>query len=278
MNKKLIKIYLLIFVAYFSVSMLLPKAFPESYKIFNYFRLKAAVKIKSQPVLALPIITHDKINIMFILDDGWETQYSIGYDLFQRHNMKANISVVPYLVGHEKYMTLNQISDLYIDGWDILNHTYNHYDLTNLDSKEKLKQFNKGRSWLKSHEFVRTMDVVIFPGGFYDHTTIEILADNSFKSARSLEEVWDISLSEKERNMTIRNLDSSINPLWAMDWIDEAIDSGTDIIFVLHKLENVTTDTGMQYNPEKLEEILNYITSKKQRVNVVTYSQWLNSK
>lgn len=276
MGKKHFKVYILFFVSFAFISMILPKVFPRSNKMFNNLWVKAVVKVSSKPVLAQPLSTNSKINIVFILDDGWETQYTIGYKLLKKYNMSGNISAIPSLVGHENYMTINQMADLYINGWDILNHTFNHYDITSLSSKESLKEFNKGRSWLKSHGFTRAKDVVIFPGGFYDNEIIDALMNSKYTSARGLEKVWNFQPGLKETNVSIRNLDSSIEPLWAMDWIDESIDNNKDIFFILHKLEKVTTSTGMQYEPKKLEEILNYIAAKKDKVNVVTYSQWLN--
>lgn len=275
MNRKLIKIYILIFISYVAVSMNLPNVFPKSYKVFNNFRLKVETRVKSEKVAAFPV-TEGKINLMFIMDDGWETQYTVGYNLLKKYGIKANISVIPSLVGENEYMTLDQLSDMYINGWDMLNHTYNHYYLNDLNLKQKIKEFNKGRKWLVFHEFTRAKDDVVFPGGYYNKNTIDVLKSNNYKSARSLGEVWNISSEVKGSNVDIINLDSSVEALWAMDSINDALDKKRDIIFVLHKLEKVTTNTGMQYDPQRLEEILNYINAKREKVNVVTYSQWLN--
>lgn len=278
MNKKLIKIYVLMFISYFAFSMLFPNVLPESYKVFNTYYLKAKVKVISEEVTTLPLVTKGKINVMFVMDDGWKSEYTIGYNLFKQYGMKANIAAIPSLVEKDGYMTLNQLSDLYINGWDILSHTYNHYNLIDLSSDEKISEFNKTRSWLLSHGFVRTKDIVVFPGGYYDKNTIDILKTNNYKSARSLEEVWNIPSEIKESNVNIIILDSSFKAEWAINSIDDALINNKDIIFILHKLEKVTTNTGMQYDPQSLEKILDYVSSKKEKVNVVTYSQWLNIK
>lgn len=278
MNKKLIKIYILMFISYFAFSMLFPNVLPESYKVFNTYYLKAKIKITSEEVTTLPSVTKGKINVMFVMDDGWKSEYTIGYNLFKQYGMKANIAAIPSLVGKDGYMTLNQLSDLYINGWDILSHTYNHYSVIDLSSDEKISEFNKTRSWLLSHGFVRTKDIVVFPGGYYDQNTIDVLKTNNYKSARSLKEVWNIPSEIKESDVNIIILDSSFKADWAIHSIDNALINNKDIIFILHKLEKVTTNTGMQYDPQSLEQILDYVSSKKEKINVVTYSQWLNIK
>jgi hypothetical protein len=271
MEKKLIRFYLIFIILFASVSMLLPKLFPKSHKLFNYLWVKSNVAVKNQPVLAQLPYTGEKISILFIMDTAWETQYTVGYKLLSKHQMPGNISVIPDLIDQEKYITLNQLADLYIKGWDLLNGPYDNPGFANL-----IKELNKGRSWLKSHEFKRTKDVVVLSGNSYDNKTIGVLKDNNFKSVRTINEVWNTESVEKNQKVSVINIDSSTDPLWVMDWIDEAVESKKDIVFILHKLEKITSETGMQYEPQNFEKILNYISERKELMDVITYSQWLD--
>ena len=93
----------------------------------------------------------DTARIIFVMDDGFETQYSQGFAMLREYNYKGCIAVIPAAVETAGYMSYGELADLYLSGWDMLNHTYNHVTLAGLTAETQLKQMTDGRNWLESH-------------------------------------------------------------------------------------------------------------------------------
>ena len=74
------------------------------------------------------------------------------------------------------------------------------------------------------------------------------------------------------------NLTTDVETEWAKDWIDQAIEEKKTLIFVNHRFANNATDdpTGMVFDKKKFREIVDYLDQLREKVEVITYSEWIN--
>lgn len=222
----------------------------------------------------VPPLPESNAYAVIVMDDGWETQFTKGYEIMSRYGMKGCISAVPTLIDVEGYMSFEQLASVYIDGWDILNHTYSHECLVELSEKDQAVQMIAAREWLVDHSFERGADIVVFPNGMFSNDTINALDKNDFSAG--IKSVWDTKVGCQREDIEICNLisDSTMKEVKAA--VDKAIATGNICIIMLHKIEPVTMDDYMQIDEELFEEVIEYLYNNREDISVVTMSQLFN--
>lgn len=215
-------------------------------------------------------------NAVIIMDDGWETQYTRGFQILKQYNMKADIAVVPTLVDKEGYMSYSQLANLYTNGWDMLNHTYDHVELGGLSEQEQQYEIEKGQDWIKGHKLTRESNILIYPNGSYTGLTIQILKKEKIEAARSLNSIWVSRTGSSLENTDICNLYSYILIDRVQEAIDKAVNNNGTVIIMLHKIEPVTDDTNMQIDEDTFKEVISRLS--KSGLNVLTLSELLSVK
>lgn len=96
------------------------------------------IKTPSTPVKPFeePIIT-------ITFDDGWESIYSKGATIFQKHGVRTTQYILSGTFGYHNYLSKDQVLSLHNAGHDIQSHTVSHNDLTSLSPEDldfELKQ------------------------------------------------------------------------------------------------------------------------------------------
>ncbi len=215
--------------------------------------------------------------ISFILDDGWSTQYSQGYAELQKYDYPASIAVIPAAVNTENYMSYSELADLYLDGWDMLNHTYNHVLLSGSEPNEQLLQMTKAREWLQSRGLKRGCDIVVYPGGEFDDNTVNALEAGGFSAGRSLKSLWSAQAGCSLENVEICNLMCDMSFENVEEAVNKAIRSGSALILIVHKIEPVTDDAHMQVPSEYFSRVVEYVHKNENSLRVMTLTQLLES-
>jgi peptidoglycan/xylan/chitin deacetylase (PgdA/CDA1 family) len=273
MDKPLIKLYLILTASIALVVVFIPTiAYRTSAWTENtmaeaellLYNAEGVVPVKQDPA---------KGNIVIIMDDGWKTQYTAGYQILKNAGLKANIAVIPAAVGTEGYMSYKQLADLYKEGWDMLNHTYNHADLSSLSKEQQTQQIIKGREWLIGHQLERGSDILVYPGGRFSDVTINLLSDTGVAAARSLKSVWVTDIDCTLEDAEICNMVNDITVNMVQSALDKAADNRSTVIILLHKIEPVTDDLGMQLEVENFKEIAALILNYRDQLNVITMSE-----
>lgn len=219
----------------------------------------------------------DKANIIFTMDDGWETQFTKGFQILKDRGIKASIAVIPTKIGTEGYMSLSQLNTLYSSGWDLMNHTNTHRHLANLNKQEQKKELNKARKWLNRNCFTRASNIAVYPYGSYNQDTLKTLQEEHYRSARTIKDGIETNDIKKYEIRTI-NLLPSTDISWVKDQIDLAIKTKQTIVFTNHRFDNKADKAQMNFDPEKFRTIVNYVDSKKNELNILTFSEWLDLK
>ena len=277
MDKSLIKLYLFITAAAVLLVLLVPIALGHTSAwaedAWTHVQLAA-----SDHVMSIPQMPAQKGHIVFVMDDGWETQYTAAYPLFEKYGYPACIAVIPAAVDTDNYMSYRQLADLYLDGWDMLNHTYNHLNLAELSEQAQAEQMNKSREWLESHGLKCGADILVYPGGAFNQTTLDVMKREDFAAGRSLKSLWLADQASSLEDAEVCNLISGMPFDAVKAAVDKTMSNGSTVIFMMHKIEPITDGTHMQIEEYFLEQILSYIAAYADRLNVVTMTQLLSVK
>jgi len=208
-----------------------------------------------------------------MFDDGWASVYTNAYPLFQKYGIKGSVAVIPGLTGESEYIDYAGIGELYIQGWDILNHSYSHMENMYDQPDELLLEFNRAREWMSRNYLVKGADMAVIPYGECNPYLIRLLAENGYTSIRTSSNI-----------ITIHNNNTTYYPVRAISPHDKssldliledmfmAYHDGIDVLFILHKIEPAHDEYRMTFYPESLDLLLQYIDENKDKYQVVPYS------
>lgn len=132
--------------------------------------------------------------IILTFDDGWNSQYE-AYKLLKQYNYKGTLYIISSLIGKKERLTIDNLNDMYNDGWDICNHTANHVALTKVSAEEAYDEISSCSSWLIDNGFTRNSGYKHFayPEGAYNNNIINILKKQGFLTARTVNSGSDTS-------------------------------------------------------------------------------------
>jgi len=245
-----------------------------SFLIENGKNIYIAKKLSNDVIeINKEIIDYDKTKIVFIFDDGWKTVYSEGYKIMNKYNHKGTISVIPSRVDEREYMTYEELSDLYLSGWDLLNHSYSHKEDNYDNTDELFSDFNKGRQWMNNRYIGRCNDMVVMPYGEINPYLITKLKDAKYHSVRTSDNIIILEDNMKYYPITTINLLTDLRVNEVKDILTQRTSESKTIIFILHKIGEGNDGYGMIYSKKKLEEIIIFIDEHKDKFEVTTYSQ-----
>jgi peptidoglycan/xylan/chitin deacetylase (PgdA/CDA1 family) len=219
---------------------------------------------------SIPPVLKDKAHVVFTMDDGWLSEYTESYPILSKYGFKGSVAVIPSRVGRERYMSLDQLRELHDKGWDLLNHTFHHYDLSKLSKDQQREEVNSAREWMSTHCMPENSDVVVYPYGTYNKSMEEVIKEEGYRGARSLE-----SVQKGDKHSELLVLYPGLKPSDVKDIIDKAVESRQDIILVNHKFSLEADKYDMNYDPKDFEAVVKYIASQKDQLEVITYSQWM---
>lgn len=236
--------------------------------------LSIAMRLSKGVAKANTTIDSDKSKVVFLFHGGWESVYKEAYELFKHLNYKGSISVIPSRVGEVGYMTYEQLSEMYMEGWDLLNLSYSHKEDLYNKTDELLSDFNKARKWMKNRYIGEQSNMAVIPYGDVNPYLIEKMKNNGYKSIMTSD---NIIILDKYK---IEYLHVSTISLLTNVTVDEvikklmtALEEPKTIMFILHKIEDGDDGSDMKYSRDKLEQILMFINQHKDKLQVITYSQ-----
>jgi len=220
------------------------------------------------------VVDSKKVRIVFMFDDGWSSVYSEAYDVLKKSNYKASVPIIPSLVDEKEYMSYEELSELYLQGWDLLNHSYSHKKNIYENTDKLFSDFNIAKQWMENRYLGRYSDMVVMPYGEINPYLISQLKDTGYRNIRTSDNI--IILNQEQIDYlpvyTINLLtDVSVNEVKDL-LIKENIETKI-IIIILHKIADGDESYGMSYSKVKFEQVVNFIEENNDQFEVITYSE-----
>ncbi len=235
-----------------------------------------------------------RAQVLFTFDDGW---YDLvdpaiannAFSILSSRDFPATVwakeSSVEGYTGSNRtlnngsyYLNETDLDRLYAAGWDIGNHTVNHPDsfdgMTDDQKRQQIRQeYEHCQQWLIDRSWERGAHFACYPSGIYDENIISILKDIGVLAARTTVYGMQTLPVDNLYKLKCIFIDSSNTVAMAEQQIDKAIATGSTIIFMLHKVEDSTDALSLS----DFEELVQYVYSKGDSVDVTTMSGWYDS-
>lgn len=123
-----------------------------------------------------------KKNVILTFDDGYEDNYKEMLPILEAHNMKAVVYVITNLVGHEGYLTLEQLKEMTQRGVEIGSHTANHRPLDELTTEELKHELGASKQYLEWSGISPVLSLS-YPNGAYNDEVMKVAKDTGYLTA-----------------------------------------------------------------------------------------------
>ena len=227
----------------------------------GFLSLLSLIACSEESTKVIPLqneIKDDTANVIFIMDDGWETQYTEGYRILDKYGLKGNIAVVTDTVNWGNYLSEKQLDEIYDRGWDLINHTQTHTRLTDLTKHEQKREIVRASKWLSKKGYKRGAETFIYPYGAYNDDTIEILEEEGFRWART---AFDGENANKAVNLEVYGYELlyGLEPSLVKRRINSVIEGKNTLVIYNHKFGKTDDGSKMTYDTDSFEEVVSYI-------------------
>ena len=223
-----------------------------------------------------------KALIPFQFDHPFITQYKNLKPLFDSKGIKASLMVTPSEVGKSKFfMSWDQLTEMYNEGWEIGSHTVNHYDLRDVKISTIRHELSQSKAILEAHGFQNIKNFA-YPHSYYDEKALSVMSEY-YRSARTSVAQTGYFLNPKHINpyelSSYEGRFTTENVVDAYTYIDKAKKEGKWLIFTLHEVrDNESADDILEKNEisdiKALEILIDYIQARD--IPIVTTEQALN--
>ena len=202
--------------------------------------------------------------VTLCFDDAYEEVYTIGFPILREYGIRGTLGIITDEIGgsFEGYpiMNLEQIKELYNNGWEIASHSITHPFLTTLTDEEVINELLNSRNTLRGFGFkVNAFEV---PYGNYDDRIYNLVKKYYYSCRPS---IWGTnSIPVEDRYMLkskwVRN-DSSET---IKTWIDDAIANDVWLIIMFHNIDKPEREYNI--SSEDLRSVSQHLAEQKIKV------------
>ncbi|NLX64231.1 MAG: polysaccharide deacetylase family protein [Clostridiaceae bacterium] len=119
--------------------------------------------------------------IIITFDDGYVSNYTIGYPILKKYGFKACIFVITDAIGRSNYLTEGQLREMSSSGViDVQNHSASHSYYLYADSKEDMaEELSKSRSRIENITG-KEVNVFCYTCGKYSQRLVDELIEQNY--------------------------------------------------------------------------------------------------
>jgi len=217
---------------------------------------------------------NDKTKIVFMFDGGWKSIYTDAYKIIDKYNYQGNIAIISSLIGTEEHLSYNQLSKLYLQGWELLNHSYYHKNDMYDKCDEVLSDFNKAKKWMENRYIGKSSNKIVMPYGEINPYLINQLKNEGYHSVRTSDNILILDSDKIQYHpVTVVNLLAYISVDEVKDILIQSQSKDKTIIFILNRIQDTNNGIESIYSKEKLQQIITFINENEDKFQVITYSQ-----
>jgi len=240
------------------------------------FRINFTAAAGETPVIYMDSMRQNwttKAYVLTIYDDGFYSPYDKIYQKYKDNDQRYSVGVVSDLVGYSGYISEDLIISMYKEGFDFVNHTSDHTNLTSVSEAVALTKIGDCQDYLNSLAIERASNYFIYPQNAYNDTVIGALQTLGYEYARA-GQVAEQSLpfDQNFKLCTMLELDDSVTTTNIEDAIDEVILKGGLCIFYGHEIVDSGASGSLEVNLAVAEHIVDYVVSNSDDVKAITFS------
>lgn len=208
-------------------------------------------------------------------DDGWESVYSEAFPIMAAKGFKGILSVIGSHVGYTVYCSAVQLDELYDCGWDLVNHTNDHPDLTSIALEVAETDIYRGYDYLYSRGYTRACANMVPPYCATNEAVNQAISKYAVTS-RVTPGQYNYLPIQDPYNIGFKEVTSAISPDTVRQWIEHAIKNDLWLVLVFHSLD-APTDSSTKYVVPNFKKIVECLHQKRSEIDVVTLSELLDT-
>jgi len=203
---------------YFNVE---PKSFARQMKYLkdNNYQVISLAKLVELMKSDKPL---PKKTVVLTFDDGYHDNYVNAWPILKKYNFPATIFLATGFIGREikssegislKILDWPEIKKMHQSELiDFEPHTHNHIKLDRIDLNKAELEIIKSKKIIEE-ELNKKCCFFAYPKGRYNNRIIEILKNNNFKAARTVENGYTYKKDDlfRLKKITVRSVTSLIN-------------------------------------------------------------------
>lgn len=121
--------------------------------------------------------------IILTFDDGHLNNYTIAYPIMKKYGFTGALYIVGEYIGSPNYMNADQIKEMVHNGWEVGNHSMNHFDLTLLDTQQQQQYEIVASREVLEDQLDVPIQTFAYPFGIYDQTVINLTYSTGYIAA-----------------------------------------------------------------------------------------------
>jgi peptidoglycan/xylan/chitin deacetylase (PgdA/CDA1 family) len=248
-----------------------------SWNNIRYFRI--AFQAKQGTTFSFEskkLSTFNSISPMITLwfDDGWEDNFTNAFQITTRIDptIRGAVGIVGSLVGTDRYLSKDQIRRLRAGGWEIVNHSYSHPDLTTLTDEEIKREIELNFNIVSDFDAFGGYHFVV-PYSSVNDRVLKIIKETSL-SARHVPQASDRFPFDRY-NLGFFEVTNETSFQDVREYIDNAIQNNLWIGLLFHRIEDPSDDR-YSYGTQEFEQLIYYLRYRKNDIRIVTPSEAFN--
>lgn len=121
----------------------------------------------------------DRGKALVFFDDGTPSQYENGFELLQKHDLRAAYAIITDLVNSRNRLTTRKLNELEEAGCEIVSHSASHPRLSDISSEQKRRELLGSKGWIEENALnPETAGYIAYPENAYDRETLEIVGEH----------------------------------------------------------------------------------------------------
>jgi peptidoglycan/xylan/chitin deacetylase (PgdA/CDA1 family) len=227
----------------------------------------------------LKINVYDRPKVIVIFDDNYDSAYNLGFAYMDgKYAMPGVFATVSSYIDVGGRMTLAQLTNAHNRGWDVINHTRTHADLTALSTQAEMEaQIYDCTKYLYNNGFTRRNEHKIFayPFSAYNDTAIAALRNQGMTCARGNFERCQANVLDNGYLLAGRANAFGVTLATAKAKVDLAVAEGATCILYFHIL-TAAPSVANDWLDTDFYALVDYIQGFRAGgvLDVITISEW----
>lgn len=201
--------------------------------------------------------------VTFVFDDGNDSDYDVMKPIFDAQGEVACSAIVTDIVGDEGRLTWVEIAELQAAGWEILNHTKTHTNLTTLNEAQINAEFTVSQAAFAANSIITNN--AVYPGNAHN-ALVRKVTQEYFRGARAAT-VGSIRKTLHAHALGGSNADDHTKLTTYQASVDYVESGGLWLIFYIHNTDSDDATT--------ISSLIDYIQAKG--ISIVTIQQGLDA-